>query len=109
MRANASASAQEATDLFCFRVAGELAKLATAIGRIDAIVFTAGAGESSPLVRRLICGRLAWLGVDLDVAAKGDEHEPHRFHGFQRRHTGHSDRRGGHHRTYNTVRAVADT
>lgn len=61
--------AQEAIDLFCHRAARELAALATDLGGIDAIVFTAGIGENSALVRRLICERLAWLGVDLDGAA----------------------------------------
>ncbi len=33
---------------------------------LDAIVFTAGIGENSALVRGKICGALAWLGVKLD-------------------------------------------
>lgn len=49
--------------------ARELAALATDMGGVDAIVFTAGIGENSALVRRLICERLNWLGVDLDLAA----------------------------------------
>lgn len=69
LEANASAPAQEAIDLFCYRAARELTALATDMGGIDAIVFTAGIGENSALVRRLICERLAWLGVELDVTA----------------------------------------
>jgi acetate kinase len=69
LEADSSAQAQEAIELFCYRAARELTALATDMGGIDAIVFTAGIGENSALVRRLICERLAWLGVDLDVTA----------------------------------------
>lgn len=69
LEASEDARAQEAMELFCYRAARELTALATDMGGIDAIVFTAGIGENSALVRRLICQRLAWLGVDLDVTA----------------------------------------
>ncbi|WP_419907897.1 acetate/propionate family kinase [Hoeflea sp.] len=61
--------AKEAIDLFCYRAALELGSLAAALEGLDAIVFTAGIGEHSQTVRRLICDRLGWLGVDLDAAA----------------------------------------
>ena len=35
-------------------------------------MFTAGIGEKSALVRRLICQRLAWLGIALDDTANDD-------------------------------------
>lgn len=73
LEANAAAPAQEAIDLFCYRAAGELARLATAIGGLDAIVFTAGIGENSALVRRLICDHLLWMGVEIDRRAN-DKH-----------------------------------
>ncbi|WP_246040642.1 acetate/propionate family kinase [Roseovarius arcticus] len=69
LEADSSAQAQEAIELFCYRAARELTALATDMAGIDAIVFTAGIGKNSALVRRLICQRLAWLGVDLDVTA----------------------------------------
>ncbi|AUJ63908.1 acetate kinase (plasmid) [Aestuarium zhoushanense] len=58
--------AREAIELFCFRAASVLGGLVTALGGLDAIVFTAGIGENSAQVRRLICDRIAYLGVDLD-------------------------------------------
>lgn len=58
--------AREAIELFCFRAASVLGGLVTALGGLDAIVFTAGIGENSAQVRRLICDRLVHLGVDLD-------------------------------------------
>ena len=61
--------AKEAIDLFCARAAGELASLVTSLGGLDAIVFTAGIGESSARVRSGICDRLGWMGVALDTSA----------------------------------------
>lgn len=61
--------AQEAIDLFCYRAACEAGALVAALEGLDAIVFTAGIGENSAHVRRLICARLGWLGVELDQAA----------------------------------------
>ncbi|MFZ1468121.1 MAG: acetate/propionate family kinase [Paracoccaceae bacterium] len=61
--------AAEAIDLFAYRAASILAGLVPAIGGLDAMVFTAGIGENSGLIRRLICDRLAWLGITLDSAA----------------------------------------
>ena len=40
--------------------------MAVAAGGLDALVFTAGIGEGSALVRQLVCSRLAFLGVELD-------------------------------------------
>lgn len=39
------------------------------LGGVDAIVFTAGVGENSPTVRKMICDRLSFLGIELDEAA----------------------------------------
>lgn len=61
--------AREAIDLFTFRIAGEIARLAVTLGGLDAIVFTAGIGENQPPIRAGIADRLAWLGLDLDPAA----------------------------------------
>jgi acetate kinase len=49
--------------------------MACALGGLDAAVFTAGVGEHSASVRRDICGRLAYLGVELDEGAN-DAAEP---------------------------------
>ena len=42
--------------------------MATALDGIDALVFTAGIGEDSAVVRELVCTRLRFLGVELDEA-----------------------------------------
>lgn len=67
-----SPAAREAVGLFCYRAARELASLAGALGGLDALIFTAGIGENSPEVRREICERAAWLGIELDPDANQD-------------------------------------
>lgn len=67
--ATGDAAASEALELFALRSAGEIARLATTLGGIAALVFTAGIGEHDAAMRSAICKRLAWLGVTLDDAA----------------------------------------
>jgi acetate kinase len=59
-------AARFALDLLAYRVAGAVATMAVALGGIDAVVFTAGIGENSADVRRRVCSRLGFLGVELD-------------------------------------------
>ncbi|MCU4179595.1 acetate/propionate family kinase [Bosea sp. BH3] len=61
--------AKQALDLFTFRIAGEVARLATTLGGLDAVVFTAGIGEHQPAIRAAVAARLGWLGLALDEAA----------------------------------------
>jgi acetate kinase len=67
--ADGSAPAGQAIDIFVLRIAGEIARLATTLQGLDAIVFTAGIGENQPEIRRRILDRLQWLGVSLDAHA----------------------------------------
>ncbi len=64
-----AAAAREALDLFAFRVAGEVARLAVSLGGVDALVFSAGIGENQPQVRAAIAAHLGWLGLTLDADA----------------------------------------
>jgi len=61
--------AKLAVDLFCYRIRRELGSLAAALGGLDAIVFTAGVGKNSAVIRERVCRDAAWLEVDLDPAA----------------------------------------
>ncbi|MBZ8143991.1 acetate kinase, partial [Rubrivivax gelatinosus] len=65
------AHAHQAVELFCFRVAKEVAAQSASIGGLDALVFTGGIGENAGRVRELIAERLGWLGVQLDEHANG--------------------------------------
>jgi acetate kinase len=61
--------ARHALDVFTYRVAGAVASMTASLGGLDALVFTGGVGENSSLVRERVCGRLGFLGVELDAAA----------------------------------------
>ncbi len=61
--------AEEAVNLFCYRIARELGSLAAASGGIDALVFTGGIGEHAAEVRRRVCMQSEWLGVRLNPEA----------------------------------------
>ena len=61
--------ARFALEVFYYRTAREISSLASALGGLDGIVFTAGVGENAATVRSAICRACAWLGVELDEAA----------------------------------------
>ncbi len=61
--------AAEAVELFVFRAAREIAAMATSLGGLDGIVFTAGIGEHAPEIRDRIIARLGWLGAEIDPEA----------------------------------------
>ena len=61
--------ARAAVDLFVYRIAREMGSLASALGGLDAIVFTAGIGENSSALRERVCRDSGWLGVEFDFAA----------------------------------------
>jgi acetate kinase len=63
--------AKLAVDLFVYRIGREIGSLAAALGGLDALVFTAGIGERSAVIRERVCREAAWLGVQLDEAANG--------------------------------------
>jgi acetate kinase len=60
------AGARLALEVFAYRVAGAAASMTTALGGLDALVFMAGIGENSELIRTLVCERLRGLG-EFDV------------------------------------------
>ncbi len=69
LEASDAPGATDAIDLFVHRIGRELGALAFTLGGLDAIVFTAGIGENSVLVRERVCRDAAWLGVALDRTA----------------------------------------
>ncbi|NZD53088.1 acetate/propionate family kinase [Rhizobium leguminosarum] len=62
-------ASREALDLFCFRIAGEIGRLAVSLGGVDAVVFTAGVGEHQPEIRSGVAHHLGWLGLSLSEPA----------------------------------------
>jgi acetate kinase len=61
--------AAEAVNLFVYRIGRELGSLASTIGGLDALVFTAGIGEHAAEIRRRVSEDAVWLGVEIDLAA----------------------------------------
>lgn len=64
-----SPGARLALAVYCYRIAQAVASMATALGGIDVLAFTAGVGEHSARVRAEVCDALSFLGVVLDEDA----------------------------------------
>ncbi len=62
-------AAQLALGVFVHRLRAGIAGMAAALGGLDALVFTGGIGEGSPLVRATTCAGLGFLDVTLDEDA----------------------------------------
>jgi acetate kinase len=58
-----------AIEVYCYRLRKYIGAYAAAMGGLDAVVFTAGVGENSPLVRARSCEGLGFLGLELDEKA----------------------------------------
>lgn len=56
----------EAMKCYTYSIAKYIGAYITALGGVDAIAFTAGVGENSSLVRKLVLERLAYLGMSVD-------------------------------------------
>ncbi len=61
--------AAEAIEYFVYRIVREIGSLTAALGGLDALVFTAGIGENSPVIRQQVCHGLAWLGITIEPDA----------------------------------------
>ena len=63
--------AAEAVELFCYQVRKWIGSFAAALGGLDTLVFAAGIGENSPVIRKRICRGLGFLGIELDGVRNG--------------------------------------
>ncbi len=66
LRADGSASAQRAIDLFTYRVVRESGALTACLGGLDVLAFSGGIGEHDAVLRAQVCERLGWMGVQID-------------------------------------------
>ena len=64
-----TSEAEEAIALFIYRIVRECGSHISALGGIDALVFTGGVGENSRHVRAGIAAGLAWAGIRIDPDA----------------------------------------
>ena len=58
--------AENALNVFSYRVAKYIGAYAAAMNGVDAIVFTAGIGENDYVVRGKVCSYLEYLGIQID-------------------------------------------
>lgn len=58
--------AKLAIEMYVYQIKKMIGSFLPVLGGVDAFVFTAGVGESAPLIRERICGAFDFLGVDLD-------------------------------------------
>jgi acetate kinase len=65
--------AQLALDVYCRRLTGYVGAYYAQLGRVDAIVFTAGVGENSAIVRARTLGSLAHMSILLDTERNNAE------------------------------------
>ena len=63
--------AKLALDVFCYGVKKYIGAYAAALNGLDCLVFTAGIGENTWEVRRMICDGLDYLGITLDPEQNG--------------------------------------
>ena len=59
--------AQLAIDMFTYRIKKYIGAYYAVLGRVDALVFTAGSGEHAPAIRAQACQGLAALGIAIDA------------------------------------------
>lgn len=55
-----------AMKVFAYHVAKYIGSYTAAMNGADAVCFTAGLGENSPIIREMICAYLGYLGAELD-------------------------------------------
>ncbi|AMC09943.1 acetate kinase [Lutibacter profundi] len=58
---------QLALDMNAYRIKKYIGSYAAAMNGLDAIVFTAGIGENSDVIRKLVCTHMEYLGIELDA------------------------------------------
>lgn len=55
-----------ALEMNAYRIKKYIGSYAAALNGLDAIIFTAGIGENSALIRKLVCSNMDFLGIELD-------------------------------------------
>lgn len=64
--ASGNQRAQLALDVFIASIRQYLGSYLTVLGGADAIVFSAGIGENSSVIRAGVCANMEWAGIELD-------------------------------------------
>jgi acetate kinase len=61
-----NSQARLAIEMVCYRIKKYIGAYYAVLGRLDALIFTAGIGEKSPLIRAGACQGLSHLGIEID-------------------------------------------
>jgi len=64
---NGNKDCQLALDMNAYRIKQYIGSYTAAMNGLDAIVFTAGIGENSDIIRELVCTNMEYYGIDLDT------------------------------------------
>jgi len=64
--ANGNKQCQLALDMNAYRIKKYIGAYTAAMNGVDALVFTAGIGENSDVIRRLVCSDMDFFGIKLD-------------------------------------------
>ena len=63
---NGDRRCQQAIDVFCYRIKQYIGSYIASLNGCDAIIFTAGIGENSPLIRKQSLQEMEYLGIKID-------------------------------------------
>jgi acetate kinase len=64
---NGNKDCQLALEMNAYRIKKYIGSYTAALNGLDAIVFTAGIGENSAYIRKLVCTDMEYFGIELDV------------------------------------------
>jgi acetate kinase len=65
---NGNTDCQLALDMNAYRIKKFIGSYAAVLNGLDAIIFTAGIGENSSYIRKLVCTDMDYFGLELDLA-----------------------------------------
>lgn len=66
LRKHGTQEAQQAIDLFTYRIVTQTGAMCCALGGLDILAFSGGIGEHDAVLRMQVCQQLQWLGVRVD-------------------------------------------
>jgi len=72
---NGDHDCQLALEMNAYRIKKYIGSYVTALNGLDALIFTAGIGENSAVVREKVCTEMDFLGINLDTSKNEDLHD----------------------------------
>jgi acetate kinase len=71
LAASGNQRASLAIEMYAYRIKKYIGAYFAVLGRLDALVFTAGIGENSPEIRARSCAGLSGMGIEIDPEKNG--------------------------------------